>query len=212
MKTFAELTKTKAPIYKILDYMGKKGFNFDCYEGIAEQGYENKPLICADWNPPKMERIYNWIEKYYEGRFDLGWNDEWMSCNECGRAIRSIHNHYGWEPSYLSSDYDEVLCIECVKNMDEEALKGYINNSNKVLPSWTIEIAEDAGFKCFEDKNYCQIYETGLYSHQTDDPKEVEKFLQKNLPEHDYLFAINSTGQFDIHWSIFIRKQFDLSK
>ena len=205
MKSFAELTKTKVPIYKILDYMDKKGFYFDCYEGIAEQGYENKPLICADWNPPEMERIYNWIEKYYEGRFDLDWSDEWMACDKCGRAVRSIHNSYGWEPSYLSRDC-EVLCIECVKDTGEEALENYINNSSKALPSWAIEIAEEAGFKCFEDEEYCKVYETGLHSYQTDDPKEIEKHIKENLPKHDYLFAINSTGQFDVHWSVFVKK------
>jgi len=35
---------------KIMDYLEKKGIDYDYYSGISETGYEDKPMICSNWN------------------------------------------------------------------------------------------------------------------------------------------------------------------
>jgi len=193
---------------KVLNMIEKKGFDYDMYPGIAEQGYDDKPLICANWNPPLMGRVYNWIEKNHGEEYELDWSDEWMRCADCGKAIRSIHNSYGWEPCYMSGDC-EVLCIECCKDEDtfREMLEFYINHDNRAIASWAIELAEKEGFKCFESEDSCNQYETGFHVHQNDSPRDLAKYLRENLTGHDFLFAINCVGQFDVKWMVLVRKK-----
>lgn len=53
----------------------------------------------------------------------------------------------------------------------------------------------------------CKVFLIGLHPGQNADPCEVTKNIETNLPGFDYLFKLNSVGQFDCAWSVFIRKQ-----
>jgi hypothetical protein len=91
----------------------------------------------------------------------------------------------------------------------DEVIEQYANQTNKAVPSWIQEQVEKLGFKCLEtDDDYCARFETGFHRGQDDTPEKAIKLAKEILPyKFDYLFMITSRGQFDINWTILIRKQ-----
>jgi len=199
----------RVSISDVLDYIDRIGEYADFYNGVAEQGYDDKPMICANWNPPKMKRLGDWIEKFYHGNIEVDWSDEWMSCSDCGKAIREQADSYGWEPSWVWVSDCEIICRDCVHEYMDEVIEQYANQTNKAVPSWIQEQVEKLGFKCLEtDDDYCARFETGFHRGQDDTPEKAIKLAKEILPyKFDYLFMITSRGQFDINWTILIRKQ-----
>lgn len=175
------------------------------YHGIAEMGYGDKPAFAANWN--ELKRLGNWMERYFG--CELLWSDEWISCSDCGKALRTTPDCYPWEPSYMRASDGEILCIECVENDPADVIDEYINRTTHAAPSWLFDHLEQAGFVCYSPDKYCQRFETGFHPGQNDDPREVARDIEENLPNHDYIFKIDSCGQFDLHWSVWLRKRGD---
>lgn len=75
----------------------------------AEPGYSapERGILFADWNPHTfdnptkaertMPRIAALAEHY---RYEIEWSDEWTTCDNCYRAIRTQPDCYSWQPSY----------------------------------------------------------------------------------------------------------------
>ena len=188
----------------ILDYCDKKNLYLDYYHGVSEPGYKDEPLFCANWNKPKLKRIADVLEK--KG-FEIGWSDEYTNCSDCNKAIRTNADSYGWEPYFIMGD-GFIVCGECV-NANPDYILEYINE-NKAIPSHFIEVAESIGFICNENK--CDEYESGFYPGQNDTPEKALDQLYNRYGGRDefegcfdYLFAITERGQFDVHWTVFIR-------
>ena len=202
----------RVPINKVLDYIDKIGDYADWYNGVVEMGYDDKPMICANWNPPKMKRLGDWIEKFYQDNIEVDWSDEWMACSDCGKAVRSSPNSYGWETSWVWASDCEIVCRECVENSKDDVIEFYQNclegTATRALPSWMQPMVEDAGFKCLESEDaYCTRFESGFHPGQNDTPEGCLKLAKEILPhKFDYVFVITGVGQFDIHWAMFVRK------
>jgi len=189
----------------LLKYFDKHGICYDYYLGIAEIDYENKPLLCLNWNEVP-DNLMEWVEK----TFDIigHWEDDWTSCSDCGKAIRIVPDSYGWEPSFidLGGDY---ICRECIDIND--AIEYYNNCTNRALPDWILSGIEKEGFHCVED--ICQIYESGFHSYQTDTPEKAleqcyEIFGKDDfLNKFDYLFIITDRSQFSIGFILLIRQK-----
>ena len=204
-------------ITKLIDYCDKKNYYIDYYIGIAEIGYEDKLMICADWNPDHMKKIYNYLDRNINDLLELSWSDEWTSCSFCYKAVRTSPDSYGWQASYLMTEY-EIICHECIKDDPEILIEELINRDDKAVRNWGIPYIEKAGFVCLEDMDFrgnpsCQRFETGFHPGQNDDPKKVIKELEKEFGVddltdiYDYIFAINNVQQFDIHWSMYLREK-----
>lgn len=230
-------------IRKILEYIDRENLYVETYPGCAEAGYEDKEVVAADWNGPssyindkwdwentgcnfvltehgkrrqKMKKLANFFEKMCP-EFSLEWEDEWMGCSECGKAVRSSPDSYCWEPSYVSIfDNMETICRECWKDNIEEIIEDYKSDyhhgfSNKALPSDFCEILESQGFTCWQEKRpweseeSCARYETGFHPGQNDDPKTVFKKIMEDDKRWIVVFVITSRGQFDINWSAFCK-------
>ena len=201
-------------INDIIDYCDKKNYWINVYHGIVEMGYEDKMMITADWNPPKMEKIYKFLEKF-EDILELDWSDEWTNCSDCNKAVRTSPDSYGWERSYIMGEHD-LVCHECITEDINFLIDTYKNTTDRAIPSWAKPLIIEEGFTCLEDLDYegkpfCERFETGWHSFQTDDPEKVIKKLKEELGELwfdnyiEYIFAINSVGQFDVHWSVYVR-------
>ena len=113
--------------------------------------------------------------------------------------------------------YISRQCIE--ENQDyDEVIKDYINSHKRAVPNWMVEHLESIGFQCMddEDSESCQIFANGWHRGQTDDPKEILDSLKKEVGEKWFdenmqaIFAINSVGQFDVYFSLFVRKNPDI--
>ena len=200
---------------RVLEHCDRKGIDFDYYLGVAEMGYDDKPMICANWNPPAAERIYKWLEKFMGDEIELDWSDEWMRCEDCGKAVRSSADSYGWQASWVWVSDCEIICRECAEKVKDDVIEYYQNcisalphRTTRALPSWMQPMVEDAGFKCLESEDaYCTRFESGFHPGQNDTPEGCLKLAKEILPyKFDYLFVITGVGQFDIHWAMFVRK------
>jgi hypothetical protein len=200
-------TRKNEVLTKLIEYMDNNNLYCDYYPGVAEMGYEDKPMIAADWNPPKMKKIGDFIESYFDGEIEVEWSDEWTGCSECNKAVRTSPDSYGWTPSYMWTSDCSIACVECYADNVDDIIETYINSTrHAILPEFVPYLKEE-GFVCYSPDEYCQVFETGFHVHQTDDPAKVAKDIEENLPDHDYIFQITGTGQFDISWTVWIRKK-----
>lgn len=192
----------KLDLEKVEEYLESKGACPQSYPGISEQGYEDKLLLTADWNDVS-QKFYGWVESNFN--IELGWCDEWMSCSECGKAVREKADSYGWQPSWAWTSDCSIACVECYENCITDIIDCYVNDTH-ALPADIYPLIEKEGFVCYSPDEYCQVFETGWHPGQDADPQEIAKDIEEQLPDHEYIFKLDSVGQFDVSWSVFIRK------
>ena len=192
-------------INRIMNYLDNKDIDFNYYDTQCNFDLENKDksLVTANWNnvPDKMV-------DYIDSIIDTHWDDEVCRCDSCYGAILTTPCYYGDLPDYVILD-SEIICKDCIlddENMQEDIIDKYKNQTNKAIMPWFYDVIEKNGYVCYSPDEYCQIFETGFYAGQDDDPKTIAKDIKKNLPGYDFIFKIDSAGQFDINWSVFIKK------
>jgi uncharacterized protein (TIGR02996 family) len=101
----------------------------------AEPGYtepESELIAFGNWNsvsfpvegPPTQ---YGWrttaedngperlAELFERLGVAIEWADEWSTCSDCGKALRTSPDSYGWTPAYNEKlvEHGEFLCLEC---------------------------------------------------------------------------------------------------
>jgi len=189
-----------------MTYLDKKNIDFDYYDSQCNFGSENseKPLICSNWN-----KVSDKMVDYIESIIETHWNDEVTRCGCCNGAILTTPSYHGDLPEYVILDCD-ITCKDCIlddESIQDEIIDQYKNQTNKAIMPWFFDIIEKQGYVCYSPDEYCQIFETGFHHGQNDNPKDIAEDIKKNLPDHDYIFKIDSAGQFDIQWSVFIKKQ-----
>lgn len=191
---------------------GRIDFMADEY---AEPGYSNrtgKPILFANWNertkynPETREqevldstprRLGDLAEK---AGYALEWSDEWTTCNQCGKAVRTSANSYSWMRSYFEDDLDgEIVCIECVEKDPENYLISLEGESRK---------AETLGID-LEAHGYRKVnhesYEHGWHPGQNDSPEVIAKSLQARGIGR-FIFKLDSVGQFDAAFSVYVHE------
>lgn len=76
----------------------------------AEPGHIQpvKGVLIADWNklPSEIDKI---LEKL---GYAVEWFDEWTTCSNCNRAMRTSPDCYDWTPAY-TEESDGLYCDEC---------------------------------------------------------------------------------------------------
>lgn len=208
-------------------YADKHNLDITYYPGNVEPGYDDTPVLAANWNTPgeyeikhglaerrnRQAKIGKWLE-WRESNYDdlqLQWSDEWTSCDNCGKAVRTSPNSYSWTRSFVELD-GEIICRECWDSLIEDIITLYASNyhngfENKALPPEFSALLESAGFTCWQpNENECKRYETGFHAHQTDDPKAVFDEIMSDSHDWEICFVILSTGQFDVDWTAYVRK------
>lgn len=101
-----------------------------CY---AEPGYDHQLAATGNWNsvdeynsqtrdredvpqgnlPARLLAI---LEKL---GFECEWSDEWTSCDDCSKLIRTQPDSHWWEPSYVMGD-GSCHCKGCAPKEEEE--------------------------------------------------------------------------------------------
>lgn len=89
--------------------------NMGFADGYAEPGYTDPPkrgVLLANWNslPKNLDRI---LER---AGYAIEWSDEWTTCDDCNKAVRTQPDGYDWKPRYAEHN-GAVLCEAC---SDEE--------------------------------------------------------------------------------------------
>ena len=79
--------------------------------GYAEPGYDQpkRGVVMANWNhlPKELDSILD------RAGYTVEWSDEWTECSDCGKALRTSPDSYGWRPSYTVTSDGEVVCRVC---------------------------------------------------------------------------------------------------
>ncbi len=85
--------------------------NMNYAREYAEPGYTQpaKGIVFANWNtlPCNLDRI---LER---AGYAVEWSDEWATCDDCGKAIRTQPDSYQWSPAYEMSGDSILLCKVC---------------------------------------------------------------------------------------------------
>lgn len=184
------------------DYCLEKDIQW--FIGYAEPGYtdKGKGVLVANWN--EEERAGEIAEKL---GYETEWSDEWTSCSDCNRLVRTQPSMYFWLPAYvtLGRSGTEDICKKCFEADWEsyllELLPAVENSRHRSLPDWVKEEwMQDLGYV-----RYGEEQETGLHRHQDDDPATVLKQLR---PHYDSIvFQVASKDQFAVQWVTWVRKE-----
>jgi len=188
-------------------YFGANAEGVSLHDGYAEPGYDGTLVATGNWNTNSdiktgtrmvsddtMPRLARVLEKI---GFEIEWHDEWASCDDCGKLVRTQPNSYCWTPSYHMGNC-EIVCLNCLDPAEHLAsLEGESRKANTID---SIDPA-DHGYKRLPED-----YETGFHRGQDSDPRLVAKALEKQGIGR-YLFNIDSQGQFDTRWSCYVHEE-----
>ncbi len=172
--------------------------------GYAEPGYDQPRrggIFFSNWNDVThhegrergtMGRLAAALETYGAA---IEWEDEWSRCVQCGRAVRTSPDSYGWQPAYFMTDDGEV-CHVCVSEDPADYLRELEGNDRR---AWTLDIdPADHGYRLLEGG-----FESGFHPGQNDDPREIANGLRERGIDR-FVFRLNDSGQFDARFSVYV--------
>jgi hypothetical protein len=153
--------------------------------------------IRADFVPGRLENV---LERMGIGTY---WCDEYYTCDECYRLMRTEPDSYSWQPEYVAHEYG-YTCIDCV---DADMVIGLALNN----PDYAImrKIArkvdlDAAGFVQYDPYEGEETYHNGWHEGMTDNPREVAKRVQSE-GWREYVFVLSETSQFYVSFECHVR-------
>ena len=182
-----------------------------CTAGYAENGYsepDSGVIAFGNWNT---------ITKYTDEKFipidsapsdlakalenidvSLEWSDEWTTCHDCGKAVRTQADSYGWKAGYAEIQGD-IVCHECIASSPEEYLETLEGDYHKAVTFDEIDL-EEHGYKLVASD-----LQNGWYGGQKASPKAIREVLVKKGVNR-FIFKIDDVGQFDLTFSVYIHE------
>src|SRR5690606_14129584 len=121
--------------------------------------------------------------------YSCEWSDEWSTCSECGKAVRTSPDSYSWQPAYIIMHECELLCLECADpaeyyaSIENAADKAASNEFTYKYP------AENYGYTRVNEDHYIN----GLHSI-VDDPRQILGDLLSNDPGGRFVFTLDYTS------------------
>jgi len=178
---------------------------FSFAPGYAEPGYSQpeRGIVFGNWNPvcgfdktkaeQKRDPVAKLARVLEAAGCELEWEDEWCTCNDCGKAVRTSPDSYGWTSYYRIVNECELVCLDCLSPADYLA-ECEDNPAKAFPPEWS---PEDHGYV-----KHNGDFETGFHPGQTDSPEAILKLLHAQ-GKTGVVFRIKSKGQFDLTWEAF---------
>ena len=196
----------------------------DIIHGYASPRYgsADATIVLGDWNTKRYARegdapltkdetmparLARALER---AGAEVEWLDEWTSCSECYRAIRTESDSYGWKPEYAWLGDCDIVCSACLLEDVAGSIDagGYVNNPDKAI-TWTDGATlEREGWTQWAPGDPRQ-YESGWHPGQDDNPREILASILAADGDADVVFLIDETGQFDIRFSAYTRDRAD---
>jgi uncharacterized protein with PIN domain len=177
-------------------------------DGYAEPGYSGEIVMTGDWNTitrwdnaarksvcldDTPGRVRELLEKI---GVEIEWEDEWSTCDECCRLVRTSADSYSWKASYAYDD-GGITCHDCIDPEDHlRSLEGNPGNANTID---SIDPSEHGYVRLDYD------YEAGFHPGQDADPKRIGEALEKQGITR-YLFQIDDQRQFDTTFSVYVHE------
>lgn len=183
-------------------------------EGYSEPGYGgvggDPVVLLGNWNEPTpwcndvseetKKRIASFWAKVtaaLEKVAELEWQDEWCTCQECGKAVRTSADSYSWTPYFTIFNGCELVCNDCVD--PEEVFRFYEQDASRAC-SLDAD-PEDYGYVRVNEESF----ESGWHEGQTDNPKDIALSLERSGIDR-FFFKIDGVGQFDTRFSVYVHE------
>jgi hypothetical protein len=154
----------------------------------AEPGYTagKRGVLTANWNyfPSRIDKTLE------QAGFSIEWSDEWATCEDCGKLVRTTGDCWGWQPAYVMQGECTLVCLDCVdwgeylESIEDNPQSACMRACNPAQHGYAL-ISKPAEF------------ENGFHPGQNDNPKEILEQLHKD-GKRGIVFRISETGQFDI--------------
>ena len=134
-----------------------------------------------------------------------GFSDEWDTCENCGQAVHTQPDSYGWQPDYwMDEENGELICARCLaesRSLREDYVAWVVehNADSGTLHTWVLrDHPEDYGFA-----QALRGLQHGLHEGMNDDPHKVAK----ELFDHDYevVFLVHPS-QFYVEFDVYVRR------
>ena len=191
----------RAILHKVIRSLYESGADLQWAPDYAEPGYAagEDGVYFANWNPrsfsPREDTVLSRLGACLErDHVDMEWSDEWSTCGECGRAVRTSADSYSWVPYFKILNECELVCADCILE-DPGDYEAYLVNDPDRADTFGVNWAE-RGWRKVKD---C---ETGWHPGQTDDPADI---FERASRLWDVIFVIDAVGQFDTRWSVWIK-------
>jgi len=126
-----------------------------------------------------MSRLLDILERM---DIECEWSDEWTSCDECFRMVRSSPNCWNWRMFGYIAD-GSFVCGNCID--PEEYIASKIDNPKLAVNDDLVDLA-NLGFTRLEPE-----YEGGMHPGQNDDPIGILETLQRDpfLEGNEFVFT-----------------------
>jgi len=184
-------------------------------DDYAERGKSKKPkaLVFADWNDESEyvndeseyvngERVVidNTIEKLQiameEKGYDCQWIDEWLTCDECGKAFRCVENSYNW--TMYGHIFDgECICGNCIRKNPDPYIEYLVESHARANTILSDKELRNLGYSQING-----IFENGWYG-VADSPEFIKKALEKQT-DKNILFNVVSVSQFNLNYTVWV--------
>ena len=194
-------------VHTLLGIADRLGFDVSWAEGYAEPGYTDSDVgvVFANWNnvtrydrdtgerttvdatPERMLRMFE------AAGAEVEWSDEWSTCCDCGKAVRTSPDSYCWTQSFSILNDCELVCSDCIQ-ADPQSLIDELSDNPHSADTMGIVSGLDGWHEVSADN------ETGFHPGQDDKPADVLKALHAHGLS-GIVFSVDSVGQFDAHWS-----------
>jgi hypothetical protein len=164
--------------------------------GYAEPGYDDpkRGILFANWNDVS-KRVCDLLER---AGYSCEWQDEWSMCSECGKAVRTLADSYGWQQSFwIPENSGEIICNKCID--PTEYLESLENKTYSCNTLRNIDPSEYGYVKLQGD------FENGLHAGQNDDPEEIYQDLRVRGETRPLIFVLDGVGQFDMKFSVWVK-------
>lgn len=162
--------------------------NMNWSREYAERGYTqpSKGILFANWNVFSKD-LDGLLERY---GYSVEWSDEWSTCADCGKAVRTSEDSYQWQPYYVMMQDCELICLDCVnwadylESIEDKASKAVFSACNPA----------EYGYELVSQPHE---YENGFHVGQNDKPADILKRLHAQ-GKRGIVFRIPETSQFYI--------------
>jgi hypothetical protein len=190
----------------------------DICVGYAEPGYGDHEtvVVFGNWNPkrwprngePELTKRENIGPRLADALdsidVSLEWLDEWATCAECYRAMRTQADSYSWRMFGAFVEDAGYVCADCMKADPESYLDEYVNDPHRAITWLSGAELTALGFEQWEPGDPHR-YENGWHPGQTDDPSAILTDIQGQRPELDVVFLLDESSQFYVGFSAWTR-------
>lgn len=171
----------------------KAGILFGNWNDKTQYDTTTRTFRTLDTRPSRFAKIAE------AAGYTCEWYDEWATCDDCYKAVRTSPDSYGWRRSYAILERDSAfLCAECVKADPAAYLEELLDNPRRAD---TLDL-DLAGFGFTK---YNGTYENGMHPGQTDDPTKITADIRAAHGPVEIVFQIPAVGQFDIEFTAWYR-------